>query len=72
MRVWRNGRLCLVAFSSIILAGLASSTVFAEDSIIVSIVPGSVVMNMLSGESNEELQIITASTTNAAGYTIGI
>ena len=72
MRVWRNGCLYLAGFSSVILAGLTSGLVFAEDSIIVSIIPDSVTMNMLPGEFDEESQIITASTTNAAGYTIGI
>lgn len=63
--------LLLILLSSA-LAACASCAVFAEDQISISISDNSVVMTLLPGEFDEETQTITASTTNANGYTIGL
>ncbi len=57
---------------SLSLASFTSSAVFAENDISIMISNNPVEMNLLPGQFDEETQTITASTTNIAGYTIGI
>ena len=62
----------LVSSFSLILTSLSGCAVFADGGISISISDDSVAMSLLPGQFNEETQTITASTTNLAGYTIGI
>ena len=62
----------LLILLSMTLASCASCAVFAEDQISISISDDSATMTLLPGEFGEETQTITASTTSADGYTIGL
>lgn len=69
----RRGKLFFwMTFFSVTLASFLSSSVFAEDELSITISSHLVSMNLSTGEYGEESQTITAATTNAAGYTIGI
>lgn len=72
MHGFRGRLLPLAAFVSVILASFASCQVFAEDSISITISSNQVEMTLPLGGFGEESQTITASTTNTAGYTIGL
>ncbi len=61
-----------VVFFSVFLASFMSCQAFAEDTISISLSSNLVEMDLLPGQFDDEVQIITASTTNEAGYTIGI
>ena len=71
MRVDRVVFLVMVFFSSL-LSFLFVDSVFAEDDISIWIPDTSVEMDMLPGQFQAESQTITASTSNIAGYTIGL
>ena len=73
MRVWRGKILLLVSVFFMILMACTGANVWAEDETIsISISDDSVVMNLMQGEFGEESQIITAWTSNEAGYTVGM
>ena len=62
----------LATFLFVIMAGFMSCQVFAEVFFSISISSYSVEMILSPGLFGEESQTITASTSNAAGYTVGI
>ena len=70
--MWRSKLFLLAAFFSMALTSLTGGVVFAEDSIRISFSSNTVEFNLMPGEFGEKSQTITASTTSAAGYTIGI
>ncbi|MBQ3432701.1 InlB B-repeat-containing protein, partial [Candidatus Saccharibacteria bacterium] len=72
MRVWRGKILLLVSVFFMILMACTGANVWAEDEISVSLSSSVVEMNLLQGEFGEESQTVTASTTNTAGYTVGL
>ena len=72
MNVWRNRFLILLSIFFAALIGFLGNCAFAEDEIILSISDDSAEMNLFQGQFGEESQTITASTTNIAGYTIGM
>lgn len=71
MRV-RRGEVFLVILLSLTLTCFCSSAVFAANDVSISISDDTAAMNLLPGQFTEETQVITASTTSAAGYTIGL
>ena len=70
--MWRNRFLILLSIFFAALIGFLGNCAFAEDEIILSISDDSAEMNLFQGQFGEESQTITASTTNIAGYTIGM
>ena len=70
--MWRSKLFLLAAFFSMALTSLTGGVVFAEDSIRISFSSNTVEFNLMPGEFGEKSQTITASTTSAAGYTIGM
>ena len=56
----------------ILMACTGASASAEEETISISISDDSAVMNLMQGEFGEESQTITASTTSAAGYTVGL
>lgn len=72
MQIRRGKSFFWMTVFSIALASFLSSSVFAEDELSITISSHLVSMNLFIGEYGEESQTITATTTNSAGYTIGI
>ena len=72
MSVRKVGLIFLTAFFSFMLANLTGGFAYAEDETTITFSDDEVVMNLLQGNFGEGSQTITASTTNAAGYTVGI
>ena len=71
MRVWK-GKVILPLFSFLmfLMACTGASASAEDETTSISISDNSVALNLMQGEFGEESQIITVSTTNAAGYTV--
>ena len=72
MQVWENRSLFLGVFFSFVLSSFINNLTFAEDELTISISNNLVEMSLSQGEFSEESQIITAKTTDPAGYSIKI